>query len=167
MMETSLGKRIAALRRQMSMTQDELAEKLGVSPQAVSKWENDLSCPDILLLPALARYLNTSVDFLLSGEKEPATQLVPEKQRKPLEQMLLKIVVNSCDGDKIRLNLPLALIQIGLEMGVCADMMKLTGSSVMQQINVEQLLKLIESGVNGKLLEVETKDGDHVEIWAE
>lgn len=42
-METTIGKRIALLRRKAGYTQDELAEKLNVSPQAVSKWENDLS----------------------------------------------------------------------------------------------------------------------------
>ncbi|MBE5784051.1 MAG: helix-turn-helix transcriptional regulator [Clostridiales bacterium] len=166
-METSLGKRIAALRRQMGMTQDELAEKLGVSAQAVSKWENDLSCPDIMLLPRLAQYLNTSVDVLLSGEPEPETQLLLEKERKPIEQMLLKIVVNSADGDKVRVNLPLALIQAGLEMGVSSNIMQLSGSTAIQHIDFEQIMKLIESGVNGKLVEVETKDGDYVEIWVE
>lgn len=49
-MET-LGKRIGQLRRARGMKQDELAEKLGVTPQAVSKWENDVSSPDISLLP--------------------------------------------------------------------------------------------------------------------
>lgn len=42
-METTLGKRIAALRRDKGLKQDELAQQLGVTPQAVSKWENDLS----------------------------------------------------------------------------------------------------------------------------
>ena len=55
-MNTTLGKRIAALRREKELKQDELAEKLGVSPQAVSKWENDQTCPDISILPLLAKY---------------------------------------------------------------------------------------------------------------
>lgn len=46
-METTLGKRIAALRREKNLRQDDLAEMLLVSPQAVSKWENDQTCPDI------------------------------------------------------------------------------------------------------------------------
>ena len=50
-METTLGKRIAALRRDKGLKQDELAQQLGVTPQAVSKWENDQTCPDITLLP--------------------------------------------------------------------------------------------------------------------
>ncbi len=54
-METTLGIRIAEQRRKRDLTQDQLAEKMGVSPQAVSKWENDLCCPDISLLPLSCR----------------------------------------------------------------------------------------------------------------
>ena len=45
----TLGTKISELRKTRGMTQDELAEKMGVSPQAVSKWENDLSMPDLLI----------------------------------------------------------------------------------------------------------------------
>lgn len=62
-----MGKHIAALRRAKGLTQDELAERLGVSPQAVSKWENDLSCPDIMLLPRLAKIFGVTVDELLGA----------------------------------------------------------------------------------------------------
>ena len=51
----TLGKRIQALQKEQGLTQEALAERMDVSPQAVSKWENDLSCPDILSLPQLAR----------------------------------------------------------------------------------------------------------------
>lgn len=63
--QTTMGKRIALLRKEKGMTQEQLAEKLGVSSQAVSKWENDISCPDIALLPLLASTLGISVDELL------------------------------------------------------------------------------------------------------
>ena len=61
----TLGRRIARLRLEHSMTQERLAGELGVTPQAVSKWENDLSAPDISLLPALAKTFGVSVDQLL------------------------------------------------------------------------------------------------------
>ena len=67
-METTLGKKFAELRKLNGFTQDEMAEKLGVSPQAVSKWENDLSCPDIQSLPKLAEVLQVSAEELLQGE---------------------------------------------------------------------------------------------------
>ena len=53
-MAETLGKRIAEHRKRLGLTQDALAEKLGITAQAVSKWENDLSCPDITMLPKLA-----------------------------------------------------------------------------------------------------------------
>ena len=58
----TIGKRISEYRKKKNLKQDELAEMLGVSPQAVSKWENDLSCPDISLLPELSKILGISID---------------------------------------------------------------------------------------------------------
>ncbi|MFR7852724.1 MAG: helix-turn-helix domain-containing protein [Christensenellales bacterium] len=51
----TLGKRIMALRKAAGMTQEQVAERLGVSPQAVSKWENDVSCPDVTMIPRIAQ----------------------------------------------------------------------------------------------------------------
>ena len=68
-MET-LGKRIVANRKRLGLTQDQLAEKLGVTAQAVSKWENDQSCPDITMLPKLADLFGVSTDQLLGREPE-------------------------------------------------------------------------------------------------
>ncbi len=64
----TLGKRIAAERKRLGLTQDQLAAKLGVTAQAVSKWENDLSCPDISTLPKLAELFGTTTDALLGRE---------------------------------------------------------------------------------------------------
>lgn len=69
-MEQTLGKRIMENRKRLGMTQDQLAEKLGITAQAVSKWENDLSCPDIATLPKLADIFGTTTDALLGIEKE-------------------------------------------------------------------------------------------------
>lgn len=71
-MEHTLGKRIAKNRKRLGLTQDQLAEKLGITAQAVSKWENDLSCPDISILPKLADIFGISIDELL-GRKPTAT----------------------------------------------------------------------------------------------
>ena len=69
-MEETLGKRIVQHRKRLGMTQDALAEKLGVTAQAVSKWENDQSCPDITMLPKLAEIFGTSTDALLGISKD-------------------------------------------------------------------------------------------------
>lgn len=64
-MEETLGKRIMAHRKNLGLTQDKLAEMMGVTAQAVSKWENDQSCPDITVLPQLADIFGTTTDALL------------------------------------------------------------------------------------------------------
>ena len=69
-MKKTLGAMIAELRKQRGMTQLELAEKMGVTDKAVSKWERDLSCPDINSLPNLAEILGVSVDELMQIKKE-------------------------------------------------------------------------------------------------
>ena len=69
-MEKTLGTIIAQLRKEKGMTQLELAEKMGVTDKAVSKWERDLSCPDINSLPTLAEILGVSVDELMQIKKE-------------------------------------------------------------------------------------------------
>lgn len=66
----TMGKRIAAQRKKKGITQEQLSQRLGVTPQAVSKWENDLSCPDISILPVLAKELDVSVDFLLGRKSQ-------------------------------------------------------------------------------------------------
>lgn len=75
-MEMTLGKRIAAERKRLGITQDKLAEQLGVTAQAVSKWENDLSCPDVTMLPRLAEIFGTTTDALLGMETVHEAQVV-------------------------------------------------------------------------------------------
>ena len=59
-----IGLKIAYYRRLIGLTQEELAKRVGVSTQAVSKWEQQLSCPDILLLPELAKIFGVTIDEL-------------------------------------------------------------------------------------------------------
>ena len=73
-MEQTLGKRIMLCRKSLGMTQDKLAEALGVTAQAVSKWENDQSCPDISMLPKLAELFGITTDELLGHKAEPVHQ---------------------------------------------------------------------------------------------
>ena len=146
MTNQTIGERIAQLRRKKNITQEAMAEQLGVTPQAVSKWENDISCPDITLLPPLAALLGVTVDELLG----------------------FRIYVNTHDGDKVRVNLPMSLVQLGLQIG--AQMPQVAGSGVgdaMKNIDLQQLIALVEQGVVGKLVEVETADEDIVEIVVE
>ncbi len=72
------GKRIAQLRRQMGLTQEALAQKLGVTNQAVSKWESGQCCPDIELLPRLAEVFGVSIDALFGRENPRPEEQEPQ-----------------------------------------------------------------------------------------
>lgn len=87
----TLGRRIARLRLARTATQERLAKELNVSPQAVSKWENDINYPDISLLPDLARFLGVSVDELLSGASA-STQETEVAQESAVEKSTAEVV---------------------------------------------------------------------------
>ncbi|MBR5173396.1 MAG: helix-turn-helix transcriptional regulator, partial [Clostridia bacterium] len=107
----TLGQNIATFRKDKNITQEALAEICGVSSQAVSKWENDISCPDIALLKTIARTFGVSVDELMDDGEGPVTRLAESKD---MSNKFLRIKVLSADGDKVNVNLPLALIELFL-----------------------------------------------------
>lgn len=165
-METTLGKRIAALRKQKELKQDDIAQLLDVSPQAVSKWENDQTCPDIGLLPKLGQILGVTTDELLSGKQElQEVRVLPPEERKDIKDMLLRIIVDSADGDKVRINLPMALVQVAMEMGM--EMPQISGKDALKNIDLNQIMELVRQGAIGNLVEVESADGDTVRIFVE
>ena len=165
-MESTLGKRIAALRKLKDLRQDDIAQLLDVSPQAVSKWENDQTCPDIGLLPKLAQILGVTTDDLLSGKQElQEVRVLPPEERKDIKDMLLRIIVDSSDGDKVRINLPMALVQIALDMGT--EMPQISGKEALKNIDLNQIMELVRQGAIGNLVEVESADGDTVRIFVE
>ena len=162
-MNTTLGKRISTLRREKELKQDELAEKLGVSSQAVSKWENDQTCPDISLLPLLANIFNISVDELLTGQKaeSPSVKFLPESERKSIDDMMLRIVMTNADKDVVKINLPLPVIKALMENGV--DLSYLTKNESIKTI----LINMIDQGAIGNIIEVDSFGGDKIQIWVE
>ncbi len=167
-MDTTIGKRIASLRKNKGMKQEELAETLGISGQAVSKWENDQTCPDIGLLPQLAKILGVTVDELLTGQQQesaPVVQVLPEDQRKNIRDMMLRITVDSAHGDKVRVNLPMALVQVAMDCGM--SMPQFSGNEALKHINWDQIMAMISQGVVGNLVEVESAGGDTVRIFVE
>jgi len=167
----SLGSRINEYRRQRNITQEQLAEAMGVTSQAVSKWENDISCPDMSVLPQLADYFHVSLDRLVRGEEPTRPHVLQGNAKKDINTMVLRIVVDSARGDKVRVNLPMALIIAGLEVGMPLANMNFgdNGSfnNAMSQIDFSQIIKLVESGMVGNLVEVESADGDIVTIFVE
>ena len=169
-MDMTIGKRIALLRKEKGMTQEDLANAMGVSPQAVSKWENDQTCPDISALPKLSKLLGVTVDELLEGKQElPAVRVLPPEERKDPKDMLLRITVDSADGDRVRVNLPMALVEIGLEIGM--EMPQINGNEALKGVDLkkvlEKVLEMVRLGCVGNLVEVDSADGDKVRIFVE
>ena len=70
----SLGKNIAEFRKRKGFTQEELGQKLGVTNQAVSKWESETSMPDVMMLPRIADALDVTLDDLFAEQTPPLTQ---------------------------------------------------------------------------------------------
>ena len=164
----TLGRRIQALRRAQSLTQEALAERMGVTPQAVSKWENDLSCPDIMSLPQLARELHTTVDTLLTGE---AAGEVPVAALKKPEELIIRLSIHPDDDAHVCLNLPFTVFRLS----VLHDLLSFTFNAKEGEMDAEQLarqlaqvdfrgiVRLVENGARGTLVNVD----DVLTIWTE
>ena len=165
-MEMTIGKRIAHLRKEKGLTQEALALHMGISPQAVSKWENDQTCPDISALPKLARLFDVTVDELLEGKEVlPAARVLPPEQQKDIKDMVLRVTLDSAAGDKIRVNLPMALVEIAMEIGM--EMPQINGNEALKGIDMKKVLEMVRLGFVGNLLEMDSANGDKIRIFVE
>ena len=90
MKKRTLGMMISSLRKERGMTQLDLAEKMGVTDKAVSKWERDLSCPDVNTIPKLAEVFSISVDELMQVKAE--SQGEDKKNITSMIHMIMKAV---------------------------------------------------------------------------
>ena len=158
----TIGEKISELRKGKKMTQEQLAEIMHVSSQAVSKWENDLSIPDLPILVQLADYFQVSLDEIVRPQKEQPVRYVDQVTKKSMEQMTLHIYVLSSDGDKVKINLPMGLVKVAIETGM--KMPNMGGNESLKEIDFEQIYAMVESGLIGKIVEIESSDGDTVEI---
>ena len=89
MEKQTLGQKIFELRKAKNMTQLELANQLNITDKAVSKWERDISCPDINTFPKLAEILGVSVDELLPAN---ANAKAEHDEKKDAFDMVLKAI---------------------------------------------------------------------------
>lgn len=106
-----VGYAISISRREKGYTQDELASRLGVTPQAVSKWERGLSLPDTDMLPDISKILEISVDDLLAGEipVKAAVRISESQAGSPVnivdsllpDEILIEISLSLCQGEHV------------------------------------------------------------------
>ncbi|MBQ7338338.1 MAG: helix-turn-helix transcriptional regulator [Clostridia bacterium] len=161
----TIGQNIAYFRKQKQLTQEELAEKMSVTAQAVSKWECDASYPDITVINSLAKVLGISVDSIFNGSKE-----FPEMKETTLEKLdrrILRVHVQANedgneDGDTtIITRFPVAAINKAMENGT---LKKLVGEDAYGE--VVSTLGMIDAGLTGPIVEV-NHPGAHVTISVE
>ena len=157
-----LNERIAYYRKKCGLTQEELAEKCSVTPQAVSKWENGLTAPDISLLPRLGEVFGITTDELL-GVERPDTVMLAPADFDPAKA-IMKIRIVSDEGDRVSVNLPVAVAKIVLQSG---SFNIGTSEDALKNIDFDQIFTLVNAGAIGKLVEVKSAGGDFVEIWVE
>ena len=124
----SVGERISALRKEKNISQVQLAKAMDVSRQAVSKWENDQTCPETINLIQLAEVLDTEVEYLATGVKpvyeRPLVVNVVEKVDKIVDRVVEKPVIKKVVRVKYRRNMieyaivGLACFIIGIIVGL-------------------------------------------------
>ncbi|MFU0832508.1 MAG: HTH cro/C1-type domain-containing protein [Oscillospiraceae bacterium] len=136
MKKHTLGNMIATLRKEKGMTQLELAEKMGVTDKAVSKWERDISCPDISSIPKLAQILNVSVDDLMQVKTESKDHSTSNK---------INEIAN------------IAFKSVALAMGVAV-----TALSFMNQIEIKPSIAMLGIGLTCLAIpQFSKKDAEH------
>ena len=121
MKKQTFGTMIAMLRKEQGMTQLELAEKMGVTDKAVSKWERDLSFPDVNTIPKLAEIFNLSVDALMQVKTDTKEQ---------------------AEGKKVSEVAGIALKGIGLAMGVAVVVL-----SFINEIETNEAIRMLGIGL--------------------
>ena len=160
----SFGTRLADIRKEHNMTQNDIADRLNISAQAVSKWENDMTMPDIDTLVKLSDIFDMSLDELVGKQKSEPT-LVPAEQRKDINKMVFRIRVVSHDGDQVRVNLPMAAVKIFINNDTANSVF--VGNKALEGIDFNQIYAMVEQGIIGELVSIDSADGDHVTITVE
>ena len=120
MSNKTIGEIISYLRKEKGMTQSDLAEKMNVTDKAVSKWERNLSCPDVNTIPKLAEILGISVEELLNAQKKEVS-----------------------NNNKMNEILNIALIGIGIAMGICVVV-----TSILKQIDINSAFTMLGIGLS-------------------
>lgn len=155
--EMNIGNNISALRKKKGITQEELANELGVSAQAVSKWENNSSCPDVSLLTQIADYFNVSVDALLRSEKEDIVDFSENKDgnvKSNDDKKNIVIKVTQQSGKENIIKVPFKFVKLGLNIGSMFGLDK----------NVSNKIATMAENDMTDIVNIDTENGEHVAI---
>lgn len=160
----TIGSRIAQGRKTKGYTQEEFSQLLDVTAQAVSKWENDISCPDIQLLPKIAEILDMTTDELLTGKK---TEKKKETQKVNIDTSNLKININVLKPGQnpVNVSLPLSMVKRFAKIG--NGISGIMGNGAIDGVKLDEILTLVENGATGEILNVVADDNTNVKISIE
>lgn len=161
----TIGSRIAQARKALGYTQEEFSQMLDVTAQAVSKWENDVSCPDIQLLPKIADILGMTTDELLTGKKtQPKEEKQTAEQTVNIDTSNLKININVIKPGQnpVNVSLPLSMIKKFAKIG--NGISGILGNGSIDGIQLDEILTLVENGATGEILNVVADDNTNVSI---
>ena len=158
-----IGSNIAALRKEKGITQEELANALGVSAQAVSKWENNSSCPDVSLLTVIADYFGVTVDALLrSGAEEITRADSPSTDNNVAAahggKRNVRIKVTQPNGKETNVKVPFGVVKMGLGVGNVFGL---------QRDVADKIGALLDDTAAADILSVDGENGEHVTISIE
>lgn len=152
-MKETFGKRFQRLRKEKGLTQQDIADNVGITFQSVSKWEQDINLPDVNALLTLSDILGVSVDELLGKKK---TTIIENSNL--ITDKILKIKITT-GNEKVNVNLPVKLIQVLISSGNVVP-------GVPSSIDFNSVLNMIENGVVGELITIEN-DNELVTISVE
>lgn len=164
-MEKTIGKKLCDLRKQSGFTQDYVAEKLGVSAQAVSKWENDIACPDIMTLPNIAEIYGITIDELFKNEEVQSNVKFEKTEKINENELVFRVYVDTTNGDIVKVNLPYVLVKELIKVG--KNISGIVAGVDLSGVNFESIFKMVEMGVLGEIVTVETQNGDHIRVVVE
>ena len=151
-MNNTLGENISRHRKMTKLTQEELAERMNVSSQAVSKWENDLSLPDIETIQRLAMLFGCTIDELVNGAMNAPTLKSSDPDEVDRRTLTIKVDKDGSDPVSVSVRFPVVLIKRAAESGTLKS---LIGDD--EEI-VRQILPMIHEGAVGVLADVNTVD---------
>ena len=158
----SIGENIARFRKEKGLTQAELGDMLGVSNQAVSKWELGMTMPDVTLLPQISKVLGVTLTDLYGISDKESTEDTAETVNVSVEagQKILNICVKT-NGSDVTTKVPAAMVR------------SVFGNKLLRQYlsnddgtSIAELLSMIDNDMMGTLLDVDT-DECHVKISLE
>lgn len=161
MKDMTIGLRISQERKKLGLSQEMLGEKMGVSRQAISKWESDSTVPEIDKLIAMSKLFDTSVGWLLGVEENPApvenqTDTLSEKQLQMIEEIVKKYQPKPV-AERLRLMLMTCIAALGL---VAITVMTLASMGIFdREPENTATLETLRSDVNSQLAELDSRIG--------